>query len=1281
MNKKKIAIILMAALITNLSSTSVKALADEISVNQTLTVENTSANGVKEAIVSKFNLHNSNNFDSYNESFKMDNKNIASITNNGGNYQGSTIDKAIDGNFQTHWETGKENSSSFTNEVIINLKELTKLNRIVYAARQSSAKGKGFAQNFEIYGSITDSEDDFTLVSNGEYTGSTGDVVEIKFDETEFKRIKFVFKKADQNWPTLSELAFYKQDVISDKVDRLFTDATMSEVSEEFNSIEKINALEEETKNHPLYENFKEKLENAKELLNQEKVEATTATTKQFENYFNEEYSNLFRINNDNIKSIKNNGGNYASAVITNAIDGKLETYWETNKTNTSDFNNEIEVEFENIVELNRIVYGARKSDNRGFIREFEVYASTTSKGDTYQLVATGSHNTVSGLVEAKFNPTKFKRLKIKVKKADQNWPTLSELAFYKQDVISDKVDRLFTNGLMNELKPEYNSVEIISKIEEEVNNHPLKENLKVKIEIAKNILNNVEVNNESIVTASQRGNASSQANKYKIARPSFSLETFGRYVVPGETIQVFVDADENGVMPTLVLGQIADDKNGWHRKYSLNPGLNIITVPSYSNMKPAVVYIENEALPNEQSYAPRVRLVGGTAFPVYYHGKTNPEEFEKELEKYVEKISTKDDDFSNGVPENVVYNVAELVSENNTISTSAAGALRGVQELKPIGKTVSDTMDEWEIMWKEFQKISGNFESSTDPTKFYNAKFTSRVFTKGPYGWSDWGYTGYNGGNSARRDGGFFKDIVKPFTAPGNDGWAYFHEWGHSINSSSMEHTEVTNNIYSVILRKLFNNSDDDRVDWNGLYKRFSGEKVNFGYWTYLGVLEQVQYYYGEDTYAKASNIARMNPDGVMDGLGSNLERLVVGLSLAAKTDLTAFFDDWGYVKATDKMKAKVSNLPKPNVKLEYMNTIGRSYEGNGFEKDAKVGIDSLTINKEKKEIKLTYDIDEANKDASMGYEILRDGEVVGYTTSTSFIDKNIDPNKNYTYEIVGYDKKLNPSKSEKIKSFTPNMSLQQDKITLELREDFDPMSYIKVLNYEGNDITSKVEATHNVDTSKQGVYEVKYTIRNKGLTVEKIVEVEVVSDYDYLSDEEWTSVETAWGTPRRNSNIKGRVNGEVKDFEKGFGIHANGKITYDLSDKDYDNFEALLGVDQSISAQNKSSIKFEIIGDDKVLATTEVLNHADNMKYINVPVKGVKELVIKVSDAGNGNELDHSVIANPKLTINNEKPTLTVNDKVYKLGETIDLMADVHAKDAEDGDLTSKVSIVSNN
>ena len=238
--------------------------------------------------------------------------------------------------------------------------------------------------------------------------------------------------------------------------------------------------------------------------------------------------------------------------------------------------------------------------------------------------------------------------------------------------------------------------------------------------------------------------------------------------------------------------------------------------------------------------------------------------------------------------------------------------------------------------------------------------------------------------------------------------------------------------------------------------------------------------------------------------------------------------------------------------------------------------------------------------------------------------------------------------------------------------------MDYIKVLDYEGNDITSKVEAVHNVDTSKKGVYQVKYTVNDEDVVAEKIVEVEVVSDYDYLSDEEWTSVKTDWGTPRRNSSIKGRVNGELKEFEKGFGIHANGTITYDLSDKDYDNFEALLGVDLGIEAQNNSSIKFEIIGDDKVLATTDVLKHADNMVYINVPVKGVKELVIKVTDAGNKNTSDHSVIANPKLTTNNAKPKLTIPKSVStKVGEVIDLNEKYSAIDAEDGDITDKVQV----
>ena len=57
-------------------------------------------------------------------------------------------------------------------------------------------------------------------------------------------------------------------------------------------------------------------------------------------------YENFTRYNEDyrvNIKSISNNGGKYNQSIITNAIDGKLETHWETGRENEEDFKNEVE--------------------------------------------------------------------------------------------------------------------------------------------------------------------------------------------------------------------------------------------------------------------------------------------------------------------------------------------------------------------------------------------------------------------------------------------------------------------------------------------------------------------------------------------------------------------------------------------------------------------------------------------------------------------------------------------------------------------------------------------------------------------------------------------------------------------------------------------------------------------------------------------------------------------------------------------------------------------------
>lgn len=1491
MNKRKIAAIMATAVILNFSAPSIQVLADEISSNLTLTE---GAQSTK-ATISKFELLNSSNITAYEEVFKMDNSNIDTIATNGGNYNSvSAADKAIDGDFNTHWETGKQNSSDFTNEVVFKFKELTDLNRIVYAARQSSAKGKGFAKEIEIYGSITDEDNDFRLISSGEYTGSTGDVVEIRFNKTTFKRIKFVFKEANQNWasasefmfykedklsdkmktlftddtmskvneefntiekisaleeeakkhplysifkedienakilleqnkiepsivkvsrleayhngkdaeysavyrmpnsnivnvsanggvypttkleymlddnpdthwetrtnntenftneviftldepevlnriaflardnrkgfpekfeiyasettkgdtfqlvatgsaqstnnflefkfqptkfkrikfkfvkayidrPFVAEFRFYKEDKVSDKIANLFTDATMSKVSEEFNTIEKLDALENEAKDHPLYEEFKEYIENAKILLQENKIEATTAVTRRFEEYFNDEYSSLFKMDNSNIKGIKNNGRHYASQVIANAIDDNLDTYWETNTYNTNEFTNEVQVEFKEVVELNRIVYGARKSDNKGFAKEFEIYASTTSTGETYQLVATGKHDKVSGLVEAKFNPTKFKRVKFKFKNSDQNWATLSEIAFYKQDKVADKVESLFTNRLMNELSEDFNTEEKLQALKDEANGHPLESTFRDSFEIANKILNG-KLETVKVITAEQHGDMVAHANKNLKFGFGNNNQPTGISAKPGDEITVYVDADPSQPMPKLAFSQQEGSFANWMRTVDLNAGKNVITVPdiaidswyNHDVTRGGSIYIINPYTPEEQSKAPVIRFESGDKYP-FLTENTNVDEFKEFLIEYKKAI---DEDIAKNpnVLDREVLDVFEFVSDHIVWTGTATGAYEAYIEQ---GANPLDTVNRYNNHMKELFKYYGldGRNEQNDP-KFIR----ENVRLAQPFGYM-YAYTNHIGVQG---------DVMTGLLV-GDPGWGLNHEIGHRMDVNARLYGEVTNNMLPMYMSAYYNNIDNRIPYENEVYKNVISESSN----KYsegelaenLAVFWQLEMYkpgyWGElnSIYRERNiNLGNENPNNV------KMQYLVKFSSEVIGEDLSEYFARHGF-EVNAETREETSKYSKPDKKIWYLNNSKINYKGNGFTQETDLDV---MLSRVENGIKLEFSVDSKVKSDLLGYEIFRDGELIGFTSTSTFIDTNADMTKNSKYEVIPYDINLGTGKSIVVDSFAPSIMLQQRKITLKLREEFNPMDYIKALSYEGDVINSDVKVEHNVDTSKQGIYEVKYTVIHNEIEVEKTVEVEVVSDYEYLSDREWTSVETQWGTPRRNTIIKGMVKGEVTDFEKGIGIHANGTITYDLSNEDFDNFEALLGVDGGIQVQDTSSIRFEILGDGKVLANTETLKYSNNMVYVNVPVRGVKQLVIKVTDSNNGNTLDHSVIVNPKLTTNNAKPVIKVEDKIYKLGEDVDFMSGVEAMDAEDYDLTSAIKIVSNN
>ena len=969
-----------------------------------------------------------------------------------------------------------------------------------------------------------------------------------------------------------------------------------------------------------------------------------------------EKYNKVFKLDKSKIIAINNNGGNYPASELYKAIDNNFSTHWETGRYNREDFENEVTLTLDEVTSLDRIVYGARQdgAKGKGFAEKFEIYASLTDDQDDFTLVSQGGYSGSTGdIVEIKFEETKFKRIKFKFKKANQNWASASEFMLYKKDTLSETINDLFTDGTMTKLKDKYNSIDVIDKLEDEVNKHPLKDDLEYAINLAKEILQGDKDYSDRIFTLTQYGDTHAKArNTLGMSRFGTDLQSTGIVAKPGEVFKIYVEAQEGAPLPKIAFTQQEGHYNNWKREYQLKRGLNVITVPEiYNNswtnkpVKGGAVYLINKYTSSEQGKAPIVRIEGGEEFPLFNVGD-DKEAFLEKLKAYKVKLE-KD-------PENTV-DIYEF-STKRVLYTGTAKAAYKVYVNENVD--VEESVDVWNKKFQEAFDFAGLKDDTSDPDNdSTNVRTAVRLMQ--PYG-AAYAYTDHIGIQRhiqeivLRTDESSINSIL----------WGMLHEAGHQMDIKAREWGEVTNNMWAN--NAYIKNGLNDRVQYDKLYEYLAPEKSlktyeELDYSEKLGMFWQLQI--KKNTYWPELEALyrkrKPNPSTTQEkqDLFAEYSSEIIGMNLSN------YFDKYGFKlsdECKNRLKEKYSNVGQ---KIWYLNTSAMNYEGNGFEnKDTSL---EVSLSKSNSGIKLSMSIASEAKDDFLGYEIVKNGKVIGFTTSGTYTDSEAtNISENINYEVIPYAKNLSTGDKVQINSLTPSISIQQETITLNLNEEFNAMDYVKGFTHSGSDITSKVKFESNVDTTKHGNYQVKYTVEDNDVTFNKILNVKVVSDYDYLSDFEWKSVSTAWGTPRRNSNIQGRVNGNIKTFEKGFGIHANGKITYDLS----------------IQPNNNSSIKFKIIADGKVLASTDVLGYYDNMAYVNVPVSGVKELVIEVSDAENGNTADHGLIANPKLTTNNAKPKIIAENKNLKLGQGFNPREGVEAIDVEDGNLTSKIEIESN-
>jgi len=140
------------------------------------------------------------------------------------------------------------------------------------------------------------------------------------------------------------------------------------------------------------------------------------------------------------------------------------------------------------------------------------------------------------------------------------------------------------------------------------------------------------------------------------------------------------------------------------------------------------------------------------------------------------------------------------------------------------------------------------------------------------------------------------------------------------------------------------------------------------------------------------------------------------------------------------------------------------------------------------------------------------------------------------------------------------------------------------------------------------------------------------------WLETLDLSAMHQGWGTPQTNRSIRGQplsIGGHK--FERGVGTHANSTYRLNLRGGS-ERFTASVGVDDS--AGGPGSVAFQVVADGKRKFNSGVLKPGQPPKPVDVDLRGVKTLLLLVTDAGDGINFDHADWADAQFAVIGAKP-----------------------------------------
>ena len=608
---------------------------------------------------------------------------------------------------------------------------------------------------------------------------------------------------------------------------------------------------------------------------------------------------------------------------------------------------------------------------------------------------------------------------------------SISEIAFYKSDLLAEEIAGLFADDAYTTLKSDV-TAETVDQLSERLNRlssfYMDVDLLSKELKLAGALLGG-KTDVESIGLVKQDFQTRSAAADSSYGQTAGALQPLGVIANAGATVAVY--ADLPGDEPVYIVpSQFYGETGAWKgTPVRLENGRNYINVEkigslsdtrggmlyvTYAGGEPEKITIHVLAEYGKETSGAKVTIAPILEMSDWY--KLSETQRKERISSYIDELKT----YINGSESDSwkktgIRNATEISTPSVLLSVPATQVLAGLggktESTAVMTQNLYHSLQAWEELLFLANKTQGIIDADASIGSYeypmqtrQNIRY-SRMFGNA-FMFAAGEYVGIEYNETSGMVSGKPLDQQSGDGENGLFGWGIAHEIGH--NMDKIGYAEITNNIYSLVAQTADSSGQmtgKSRLELNNIYesvfdKTALGKPGQAGnVFVQLGMYWQLHLAYdgGGDVMNGGDSLDFFNKfftaykSGSYNGSGisgvSKDEKIALIASQVANRDLTEFFTRWG-MELSDAVKAELAKYDKETRDIWYLNDESRRLRLSGATAadDVSVALSAEvqenTDGQDGSSVTLTIQTTGAN-DNIQGYEILRNGTPVKFLTS----------------------------------------------------------------------------------------------------------------------------------------------------------------------------------------------------------------------------------------------------------------------------------------------------------